>query len=60
VAASPDDVDARWWQVVLAFADAVDPDRPGAVEAFIAHADRYVERNWPRSDLVRTWIRAVR
>jgi hypothetical protein len=46
--------------VVLAFADAVDPDRPGAVEAFIAHADRYVERNWPRSDLVRTWIRAVR
>jgi VWFA-related protein len=60
VAASPDDVDARWWQVVLAFADAVDPDRPAAVERFVTLADRYLERNGPRAELVRAWVRAVR
>ena len=58
--ADPEDADASWWRVVLAFADAVDPDRPGAVETFVALADRYVERNRPRSDLVRTWMAAVR
>jgi VWFA-related protein len=58
-AAGPDDADAAWWQVVLAFADAVDPDRPRAVDAFVALADRYIARDWPRADLVRTWIDAV-
>ena len=56
---NPDDPEARWWEIVMAFADAVDPARPDAVPAFLAVADRYIERNWPRTDLVRSWRIAV-
>ena len=55
----PNDGEARWWEIVLAFADAVDPGRPDAAPEFLTKADRYVERNWPRADLVRSWRIAV-
>jgi len=55
----PDDTDALWWQVVVAFGDAVVPDQPQATERFLELAAQYLDRDAPRSDLVRSWIVAL-
>jgi VWFA-related protein len=55
----PGHSDGLWWQLVLAFADAVVPDEREAAERFLELAGRYLDLNLPRADLVRSWIVAV-
>ncbi len=55
----PGHSDALWWQLVLAFADAVVPDEREAAERFLELAGRYLDLDLPRADLVRSWIVAV-
>ncbi len=55
----PADLDARWWQLVLAFADAVDPVRPEAVPPFLDLANQYLDADGPRAEIVRAWVAAL-
>lgn len=56
----PDDDDLRWWQLVLAFADAVVPDAPAVTrQAFVDLADRYLDRDGPHAPLVRNWLALI-
>ena len=56
----PDDDDLRWWQLVLAFADAVVPDAPPAArQTFVDLAGRYLDRDGPRADIVRNWLSVI-
>jgi VWFA-related protein len=55
----PDDMDARWWQLVLAFADAVQPEQSPAVQTFLDLANRYLAEDGPRAEIVRAWVAAL-